>query len=154
MRLISFMLVAVAACSAPALAQQLSPLGDKGVVRLLNDAEVMAKLDHGPPYSVRLLRVKGHGECRKGAGACPNQTLYAAVSTFDEDPEQAVWVLPSDEKWEFVRWKNVPKKDGPSQFVIAELQRTSGDDARQTTVELRINPWAGSLVENRKPPEN
>jgi hypothetical protein len=113
---------ALAASSAPAIANDLDEVTDPGWVLVLAGFEVLAEVAHPKaPFHIRVLRVRDHGECNGSPQSCPLSTLYLAISEYGDPPDQRVFRLPRRHDWEFVRWV-----------------RLGGDDPSVTSVELEL----------------
>lgn len=129
-----------------------SEVSDTALVHMLNSVEILAERRE-LPYAIRILRLREHGECDGTPQSCPQATLYIAVSTFDEAPDQKVYMLAKAYGWDFIRWKVFPRKEGPDSFLIFEVKREiiAKDLAKgwwsAVKYEVRVNPWKGDLRE-------
>jgi len=139
-----------------AYADELSEMKDTYLVRLLNNFEVVAKIKE-LPYAARIIRLQDEGECAASKPeTCPQQELYIAVSTWDEYPDQKVYVVPKSYGWKFLRWKVLPKEEGMNQFIIFEVSRKviSKNLAKgwwsEEKYEVRVNPWKGFMQKIEK----
>lgn len=137
-------LIGFSILSAYAGKNDLPEVKDIYLVHLLNDFELVAEIKD-MPVSVRILRLKDHGECDGSPPTCPKEILYIAVSNFDEAPDQKLYRLPMSNGWKFVKWKSVPKKEGVNHFVVfeAEEKNASGKKGRTKKYEIGVNPWKG-----------
>lgn len=95
---------------------------DRELVHILNNMDIIAQLKD-PPFLVRIIRIQEHGECDPLKHKCPEQSLFIAVSSFDEYPEQRLYVSGKAYAWEFNRWISLPRKDTPDDFVVFELTK-------------------------------
>ncbi len=135
-----------------AQAGELSMVNDKNLVHLLNDFEILAEIKK-PPFSLRVIRLSDHGECNGTPQTCPKRNLYIAVSTYDEYPEQKLYVLPKANGWEFIRWINIPDEEREDSFVTLEITKKviSSTPAKgwwiQKKYEIGVNPWKGYMKE-------
>ncbi len=153
MNLFLIILVAIFSFSCSyAQSGELSIISDKNLVHLLNDFEILAE-NNKPPYSVRIIRLSDHGECDGSPQNCPNRNLYIAVSTYDEYPEQKLYILPTAKGWDFIRWMHIPDKEQEDSFVTLEVSRKviSSTPAKgwwiKKKYEIGINPWKGYMKE-------
>jgi hypothetical protein len=125
-------------------------LKEKPLVGLLNDFEIVAEM-HELPYRVRIIRLRDLGECDGNPQSCPQEIVYIAVSTWEEDPSQKVYVLHKSYGWKFIRWKFLPKKEGREQFIIFEASRKVVSKNlekgwwSEELYEVHVNPWRGFL---------
>ncbi len=104
-------------------ANALSEITDDSLVYLLNNFEMLAyKHDLSvSSMSIRVIRLADQGECGATLESCPKRILYVAVSSFDEAPEQKLFVFPKAYDWKFIRWKNLPKTDKPEDFIVFDV---------------------------------
>ena len=145
--------------SSSLFAAELSVVTDPSLVELLNNFEILTE-NKQPPYAIRVIRVREHGECDGAPPRCPQAMLYVAVSTFDEAPDQKVYSLPKADGWEFVRWKTLPKHEGQESFAVFEVEEKiasasrAKDSRSRAKYEVHINPWKGYLkpVQGRSKP--
>jgi hypothetical protein len=62
-----------------------------------------------------------------------------------------LYVLPKSYGWTFLAWKSLPKEEGPSHYVVLELQEKtiSSNPAKKWWSEqrynVRVNPWNGNI---------
>jgi len=142
-----------------AYAGELSEVKDTYLVRLLNVFKTVAEIKDIKklPYIVRIIQVQEEGEC--GAGrpeTCPQEELYIAVSTYDEYPDQKVFVLPKSHGWKFIGWKSLPKQEGMKQFIIFEVNKqVISKNPKQgwwseEKYEVQVNPWQGFIQKIEK----
>ena len=132
---------------------ELSELKDTYQVHLLNDSKTVAEIKEirKLPYAVRILQLQDRGECDGKPETCPQEELYIAVSTYDEYPDQKVYVLPKSYGWKFVGWKLLPKQEGMKQFIIFEVSRKviSKNPEKgwwsEEKYEVHVNPWKGFM---------
>lgn len=138
-------------------ASDLEHVRDAELKNVVANFEVLAERRE-LPYHVRILGVAEHGECDGSLESCPQMTAYISVSTFDEAPDEAVYRLPKSYGWEFIKWVSWPSVDGPKQFASFLMTEKSvvaeGEGERQKSefVEIRVNPWAGSIHKSRSEP--
>lgn len=73
-------------------------------------------------YFIRIINmIESFGECRGIPETCPEQTLYIAVSTFDEYPEHNTFVIRGRHGWR-VSKVTIPRGDeGPNVYAVIEL---------------------------------
>ena len=134
------------------LGAELSELSDATLVDMLNNFEILAE-KRALPYAIRVLRLREHGECAGTPQSCPQATLYIAISTFDEQPDQKVYILPKAYGWDFIRWKVLPRKEGRDSFVTLEVKRKIISKKldkswwSESRYDVRVNPWKGDLRE-------
>lgn len=139
----------------PAQAEELNGIGDATLVDILSNFEVLAE-HKKPPYAIRVLRLREHGECDGPPESCPQAILYITASTFDEDPDQQVYKLPKAYDWEFVRWKSFAQNEGRESFTILEVRRkdigkvSAKGGKSDTKYEVLVNPWNAHLQESQQ----
>lgn len=135
-----------------AFAENLDVVVDANLIHLLSDFEILAEIKK-PPLLIRIIRLSDHGECNGEPQTCPKQVLYIAVSTFDEQPNQKLYVLPKAYGWLFDDWKVVPKEEGPDHFVIIGIKKKEISKALdkgwwiEKKYEISVNPWKGYIQE-------
>lgn len=133
----------------------LSKINDVKLLHLLNDMEIVAEIKK-PPLSVKVIRQLDHGECNGTPQSCPMQIMYIAVSTFDESPDESVYLLPKAYGWEFLGWKDVPDKEGHDYLVIFKMKRKIISSTPEKgwwvdkEVEVGVNPWKHYMKELQK----
>lgn len=138
-----------------ALAEELPGIGDALLVEVLNNAEILAE-HQKPPYAIRVLRLREHGECDGTPESCPQSILFIAASNFGEYPDQKAYKLPKAHGWEFVGWKSLAQKEGRESFTILEVRRKDIGKASaksrksETKYEVLVNPWKAHLKESQK----
>lgn len=93
---------------------------DNGLISILNNVAVIAQYNQ-LPIAIRVLKVRDHGECGVSLRSCPKESIYIAVSSFDEYPDQHLYIFPKAYGWEFRRWVSIPGKDSPEDFAILEI---------------------------------
>lgn len=141
----------VLTCVSPLLAEEIVGIKDAKLVDLLNNFEILAEVKT-PPYSIRVLRLREHGECDKLSLACPSSTIFIAASTFDEDPDQNVYQLPKAHSWELIRLKGMAAKEGKESYAVFEMKRSHGkatlsvERPSDVLYEVRVNPWKAHLI--------
>ncbi len=139
--------------SAPA--DELKGIGDATLVDVLSNLEVLAE-HKKPPYAIRVLRLREHGECDGPPESCPQVILYITASTFDEDPDQQVYKLPKAHGWEFVGWRSFAQKEGRESFTVVEVRRKDTGKPSikggksDTKYEVLANPWEAHLKESQR----
>jgi hypothetical protein len=121
MKKILLLLMMLYSCR-PAFAENilLKKVDNRELVYIVNNFEILAEQTH-PPMRVRIISVKEHGECEPGLTNCPKQSVYIAVSTFDENPIQQLFYLSKAYEWRFKQWISIPSNDGANDFVIFEI---------------------------------
>lgn len=130
--------------------KNLPEIGNAQLVHLLNDFELIAEKKE-PPLTIRIIRVRDHGECDGRPSTCPKEVLYLAVSTFDEAPDQKLYKLPKAYGWKFIEWKYFPKQEDPKQFLIFEVEEKVISKNPKITwweekkFEIGVNPWKGYI---------
>jgi hypothetical protein len=138
-----------------AQAGELSKINDVKLVHLLNDMEIVAEIKK-PPLAVRVIRQLDHGECNGTPQSCPMQIMYIAVSTFDEKPDESVYMMPKAYGWEFLSWENVPDKEGRDYLVIFKMKRKIMSSTPEKgwwtdkELEVGVNPWKHYMKELQK----
>lgn len=143
-----------------AYAGELPELKDTSLVHLLNNFKTVAEIRDIKklPYAIiRIIQLQDQGECDAGKPeTCPQQELYIAVSTYDEYPDQKVYVLSKSYGWKFIGWKLLPKKEGMKQFIIFEVSKkvisknTEKDWWSEEKYEVHVNPWQGFIKATEK----
>lgn len=151
MRLIYFAIIfSIGGLFCYAQAKDLIDIKDTNLVHILNDSEILAETHH-PPYAVRVVRLRDHGECSGTPQSCPKQTLYIAVSNFGESPDQKLFVVYHGYGWEFIRWKTKPKKEGRGNYIIFIVKKkaVSKNIKHEWWVdeyyEIGVNPFGGYI---------
>jgi len=87
------------------------------LVHFTNNFEVIAQTDNTlPTLSSRLLKVREFKECDNNS--CPKEVVYIAVSEFGEYPEQALYISPKANKWQFIEWNQIPAPGDPNPTTI------------------------------------
>jgi hypothetical protein len=133
-----------------ASAAGLTQVADQELVHILNHSVVVAE-QKALPVAVRILRVRDHGECDGKPETCPKEVLYIAVSTFDEAPDEKVYVLPKSYGWDFITWKTIPKEEGASHHVVLEVREKIVSSKPEKSwwseqrYEIGANPWSGYM---------
>lgn len=108
------------------------------------------------PHIVRIYAVPDFvGECGGVVSTCPDVRLFIAVSNGDLGEVPALYQLPSQKGWEFVRW-SPPTKGGQiqeSSFVVRSALPGSNIDPasraawRPIEYHVRVSPSAASYVQ-------
>jgi hypothetical protein len=138
-----------------AFGEELTVVTETKIVEMLNNFELLAE-KRELPYAIRVIRLGERGECDGTPQSCPMATLYIAVSTFDQYPDQQVYQLPKAYGWEFVQWKALARNEGPDSYTVLEVKRKiiSNNPAKswwsESRYEIQINPWKGRLSEIHK----
>ena len=129
---------------------QLIDVKDISLVQLLNDIELV-KERRDLPMQIRIFRLKEQGECDGSPQSCPRETFYIAVSSFDESPDQKLYILQKSFGWRFIRWLNWPNSDSADQFILFEVEEKvpSSDLTKSWWSErkyiVRVNIYQASL---------
>jgi len=137
------------------LGEVLKEISDTQLVDLLNNLEILAE-HKKPPYWIRVLRLREHGECDGPPETCPQATLFITASTFGEYPDQQAYRLPKAYGWEFVRWKQLAQREGQDSFTSIELKRqvitktSPKGGLSEEKYEVLVNPWKAHLKEESK----
>lgn len=95
---------------------------DKELVYLFNNIEIIAE-HNSPPLHVTIFQLRERGECQSSPETCPKSRLYVGVSSFDEDPDQVLYVVDGAYGCEFIRWISIPKIESKDSFLTLELGR-------------------------------
>lgn len=142
-----------------AYAGELSELKDTYLVHLLNDFKTVAEIKDIKklPYTmIRIIQLREQGECNGKPETCPQEELYITVSTYDEYPDQNVYVLPKSFGWNFIGWKLLPKREGMKQFIIFKVSKkvisTNPEKGwwSEEQYEVHVNPWKGFIQKIEK----
>jgi hypothetical protein len=142
-----------------AYADELSELRDTYLVHLLNDFKTVAEIKDTkklPFVTIRIIQLQDQGECNGKPETCPQEEFYIAVSTYDEYPDQKVYVLPKSHGWKFIGWKLLPKKEGMKQFIVFEVNKQviSNNPEKglwsEEKYEVQVNPWKGFIQKIEK----
>jgi hypothetical protein len=124
-------------------AVDMARITDKEMVRVLNGFEIIAE-KRDLPIAIRVLRVRDQGECDSLPG-CAKETLYFVVSTFDDAPDQSVYMLPKSYDWQVTRWKLIPHAEGPDHYIVLEVKERFMSGSTKKWVEryheIGVNPW-------------
>lgn len=137
------------------LAEPLRPVRDATLTRLLNEFEMLAEVETEVLH-VRVLRLRDRGECDRALESCPKEQVYVAVTTLEEMPDQRVFVLPKAYGWEFVGWKELPKRRSDTDNVAFEMKRKVIDASGPVrhwgdkAYEIRVSPTADGQLNERK----
>ncbi len=154
MKILFAIAAAILLCNV-AQSDEMLKINEVKFVHLLNDLEIIAEIKK-PPLAVRVIRQLDHGECNGVPQSCPMQIMYIAVSTFDEAPDESVYVLPKAYGWEFLGWKDVPNKEGRDYLVILKMKRKIISSTpekgwwTEKEYEIGINPWKYFMKELTK----
>lgn len=150
------LLIQPAASSASELVQ-LHENQDASLVHILNDIEIITErrdpADRTFPYLVRIIRLRSHGECNGKPETCPKETVYIAISSWDEYPEQKVYQLPEAYGWDFHRWTYLPHRELPKEFVVFEMKRKIVADDKskgwwsEQYYEIKANIFSAAMRE-------
>ena len=107
------------------------------LVHFTNNFEVIAQTDNTlPTLSSRLLKVREFGECDNNS--CPKEVVYIAVSEFGEYPEQALYVSPKANKWQFIEWNHIPQLGESNPTIIFTLKSTNNSVAKIYTIKVNL----------------
>jgi|SRR6185503_1828701 hypothetical protein len=134
-------------CVQGAYSDELTRVEDSNLVRLLNNMEIIEDRQD-LPLAVRVIRLRELGECDDPPLRCPMAVLYVAVSTIDEAPDQALFVLPESFGWQFDQWVSWPASDDVSEYVSFEVTgRLPAADATLTDRKyvVRVNKAGGTI---------
>jgi hypothetical protein len=138
----------VLTCMAEAQNQSLNEIKNGELVRLLNDMEIIAEYNDNKvsPYFIRIIRLRGEGECDPYP-KCPGETLYIAVSNYDEAADQKLFVLPKAYGWSFEKWLEFPGSEDPDEFVKILLKKEIATKAGvvMETDQLEVNIAKGYI---------
>lgn len=135
-------------------AVELTPVSDKNLKFILNNFEIVAEAK--PPESkgmwARLLKVSDIGECDGTPQSCPKSTIYLSISSYDEYPEDNLYILPKMHYWKFIKWKHLPARDGDNDFIIIELKAQKPTSVKtgwwkNVNYEVRANYKTAELIE-------
>ena len=132
----------------------ISEVNEPLTVQLLANFEILKELNtRSSPYFARVVKVKDPGECDGALETCPKETLYVVVSTYDEFPEQKVYLLTKAHRWRFLKWISIPKEESTQSFITIRLGRQEisiGSHRKKTWVEtevdVKVNPWEGFVT--------
>ena len=156
MKTMCFVFVCMLICSSVGVhAKTLERASNKEMIHLLNDFVIVEEVNN-PPLAVRIVRLSDHGECDGKPESCPKELLYIAVSTFDENPNETLYVLPKSYGWTFVRWTNMPVEDEEDMYAAFEVTKKEISPNRnaewwsEKTYEIRVNHITGNIREKRK----
>ena len=99
---------------------KLIDLSNSDIVHILNNLKLIAEYPDYPT-SVKIFKVRDSGECGTKFSSCPEESLYIAVSSFDEYPDEKVYVLSKAFEWIFDKWIYLPKSDMPDDKAVFQL---------------------------------
>ena len=106
-------------------------------VHFTNNFEIMAQTDNAvPSLSSRLLKVREFGECDNGS--CPKEVVYITISEFGEYPEQALYITPKANKWQFVEWNHVPQLGEADSFIKLTLKSTNNNVEKKIVIKVNL----------------
>lgn len=135
-----------------AIGEGLTTVQDKLLTSLITDSETLAQLESkASPYYVRIVRLRDHGECGPDLTLCPQETVYIAVSSYDEYPEQKVYILPKAYEWKFIRWHKIPKQEAPDEHITFVMKKKEVSNVHgkaqwlETQVEVLVNLEMASI---------
>jgi hypothetical protein len=101
---------------------------DPSLVEILAGMEIVAerfdRTDATMPYMLRIIRVRPPGECGTSPETCPKESVYIAISSRDEFPDQKVYRLPEAYHWELHLWSHFPRNDTPDDSVVFTMAKT------------------------------
>ena len=141
---------ALLGCAQTAKSDDLIEVEDSSLILLLNNVETVVDRRKFP-FRLRVFRLRELGECDGPPPRCPTEVLYVAVSTYDEAPDQRLYVLPTSYGWHFDHWSNWPTSDDASEFVVFALTaRELATEGSDTTISqqkyiVRVNTKSGSI---------
>ena len=134
-----------------AKSEDLNVAKDSFLVHLLNNFEFVAERNE-LPLRVRVFRLRDLGECDGWPNRCPRETLFIAVSTFDESPDQRLYILPKTLGWTFNNWSDLPSENDTDPSVEFKASAQTPDKDRggpkllRRTYKIRVNPHSGSIA--------
>jgi len=134
------------------IAQELREETNKEITHLLTNLKLISNI-HTLPLSIQIYKVSENGECDGTPETCPKRSIYIVVSTFDEDPDTKVYKLPQGYGWEFEKWKNIPKDEGPEYFAVFLIKKRIISEEKnsrwwdEVKYEIGVNPWASYVKE-------
>jgi hypothetical protein len=126
---------------------------DRNLVHILNTFELIAKHEEYPT-SVRILKIRESGECEPKLTRCPKEYLYIAVSSYDEYPDQKVYILSNAYEWNFKRWVYLPNKDKPDDIAVFEVVKKyinslRGNIIKDQLYEITVSTESASVKKDR-----
>ncbi len=104
-------------------------------------------------FNFRAFSEREDGECDGSPASCPTLNYYLVISTIDEYPDRAVYVLPPSQDWELIEINEI---DAPGEFerhIIVSLVRTipSSDLSKgwwkKITYQVKVSPWVHEVIE-------
>jgi hypothetical protein len=108
-----------------ALAEPIGEVDNPNLVDLLNFMEVIAerggKTEPDLPLFIRLVRLRGSGECDATPLSCPMERVYIAVS--GEYPERKLYQLPGAPGWDFKEWISTPDGESADDYYTLILEK-------------------------------
>jgi hypothetical protein len=138
-------------CAKDAKSDALMVVEDAHLIQMLNNIELVEDR-HEYPLRVRIFRLRELGECDMAYVRCPKETFYIAVSTYDEDPDQNLFVLPDSLGWQFGGWSNWPSSDDASEFVVfdatSQIVLVDGDENKplERKYSVHVNVHSGTIL--------
>jgi len=138
-------------CAQIAKSDALVVVEDAHLVQILNNIELVEDRREFP-LRVRVFRLRELGECDGPYVRCPKEIFYIAVSTFDEVPDQKLFVLPESLGWQFDGWSKWPSSDSASESVVFEATSQTvladGDEKKPSAQrhKVQVNAHSGSIV--------
>jgi hypothetical protein len=126
MKLLLFIaMIALASCSTPNLEH------------ILNDFDIIGKSDSTPPLSVRILKLRDHGECNNST--CPKEQLYIAVSEFGEFPQQRIYTSPKRDSWKFISWVKHADFSENNPTAIFQVKSQVGNSIIKENISVNLD---------------
>lgn len=138
-------------CAQIAKSDALVVVEDAHLIQILNNIELVEDRREFP-LRVRVFRLRELGECDGPYVRCPKETLYIAVSTYDEAPDQKLFVLPKSLGWQFEGWSKWPSSDDASESAIfaatSQIVLADGDEKKpsEQRFSVQVNAHSGSIV--------
>jgi len=127
-------------------AQSLAKETDLKFTKFLNDF-VINKEYETRYFRFRALSVRESGECDGTPLSCPKIRFYLAISTFDEDAEQAVYQLPLAHDWKLMKLSNIDSYGEYQRYIVLTFIKEVPSKDFPTSwwaeekYEVKINPW-------------
>lgn len=132
------------------IAGSLEPVRDPFLSKLMNGIEI-AKEERTTDFVLRALRLQELGECDGSPDTCPKERFYLAISTIDDDPDQAVYELPMSHKWEIMNVSTIDSPGEDKRFVVLTMRREVLSKAPSDhwwdseVYTVRLNPWTATI---------
>ena len=154
MRFLLFFSIVASALPSVVNAETMATVQSKELAYVLANFEVLAEAKHPESKGmfVRVLKVQDLGECDGSLDTCPKSTLYIAVSSYDEVPDQKVYQTPKGYNWKFDSWEKLPETDSATDYVQLRLtaQKPTKKQSKSGWVDehylLKLNYRDGSWL--------